>query len=168
MNKLTNDWIAIDANVFEHLLNPQQNHGNHITILLGQLRSDRIRLLVDDKRKIPNEYENRLGRYIQNERNDDPNRILLYYWLLPDNQEVVCVDKNDQLMIAIKGIIFVASGKPVTDWSYVYVAFKQGKILVTNDYEDILKNGKELKRKTKKLCPRGGDVMGSQQAHDKL
>ena len=168
MNNLTEDSIAIDANVFEHLLNPKQNHDNHITILLGQLRRDQIRLLVDDKKRIVKEYGQRLINYMNKTAGDNPNRILLAYWFSRDNMEVVCVAANDKLMTAIKDIILVKSGKAVTDRFYVYVAFKKGGILVTNDNEDILKNREELKRKTKNFCPRGRDIMTSQQAWDGL
>ena len=166
MNQLTKDLIAIDANVFERLFNPSKNRAGHITILLTRLKDDQIHLLVDDKDKIVNEYYNRLKPHMKGE---DEKRILLtHYWLLPGNRKVVCVNTNDKLMVAIKGIIPVKRGKPITDRFYVYVAFKKGRILVTNDRKDIFDNREELKRKTKKFCPRDGDIMTSQQAHDRL
>ena len=38
MNKLTSDCIAIDTNVFEHLMNKNFNTGKHITKLFEFLR----------------------------------------------------------------------------------------------------------------------------------
>ena len=55
MNRLTCDYIAIDTNVFEHLLNPQENTNNHIDTLLRTLTRDRVGLIVDDKKRIENE-----------------------------------------------------------------------------------------------------------------
>ena len=51
MNKITCDYIAIDTNVFEHLLNPHENCANHIDKLLGTLAADRVGLIVDEKKK---------------------------------------------------------------------------------------------------------------------
>ena len=46
--------IAIDTNIFVHLLNPAVNHGSHIDKLLGKLIQLRYQLLVDSMKKIPN------------------------------------------------------------------------------------------------------------------
>ena len=55
MNSLTQDVIAIDANVFRHLTNPQNNVEGHISALLSQLIQDGIQYLVDDRSEIARE-----------------------------------------------------------------------------------------------------------------
>ncbi len=47
MNNLTPDLIAIDTNVFEHLMNPEKNTNCHIHELLKRFIEDQINLLID-------------------------------------------------------------------------------------------------------------------------
>ena len=51
MNILTEDFIAIDTNVFEHLFNPEKNTDNHIWNLIERLYKDEIGLLIDGPRE---------------------------------------------------------------------------------------------------------------------
>ena len=60
MNNLACDYIAVDTNIFEHLLNPAENTDNHITILFQSMINDEVGLIVDNKGVINNEYLNRL------------------------------------------------------------------------------------------------------------
>ena len=170
MNGLSQDSIAIDTNVFEHLLNPQENVDGHIGDLLRKLSKDKIHLLVDDKKRIRKEYWNRLNSYVQKERvaEGQAERILLIYWFSAANQEVVSVKQNDALMKAIQNIIHEKRGKAVTDRFYVYIAFKKGRILVTNDNKDIVNRRGQLRQKTRKARPNGADIMTSETAHSKL
>lgn len=171
MNGLTNDLIAIDANVFEHLLNPQENTNGHIGDLLQQLIKDKIRLLVDDKDKIVNEYKSCLLSYMEKTTVDEgkAERIILRYWLLPQNKgaihEIVLVNQLDDLMTAITELIPPTKRK---DRFYVYVAFKKGRVLVTNDHKDIVDHKAELKRKTKSFRLNGADIVDSREAYNRL
>ena len=170
MNGLIRDWIAIDTNVFEYLLNPKENTNGHISKLLSQLRKDEIRLLVDNKRRITKEYNKRLGSRSQMKSVGEgkAERILLMHWFSPENQEVVDIKQQDTLMTAIRGIIFTQRGKPVTDRFFVYVAFKKGRVLVTNDHADIVSRRAELLQKTRNVRPKGADIMKSIEAYNKL
>lgn len=170
MNGLTRDWIAIDTNVFEHLLYPKENSYGDIWKLLSQLKSDEIRLLVDNKHRIAKEYNKRLGSRIQKEPVSEgkAERILLMHWFFPDNQEVVDIKQKDALMTAIGGIIPTQRGKPVTDRFFVYVAFKKGRVLVTNDHADIVSRRANLLQKTRNIRPNGADIMTPKKACQKL
>ena len=170
MNGLTQDLIAIDANVFEHLLNRQKNTQKHIGALLQQLIEDEIRLLVDDKKRIRKEYSNRLNSYVQKEQAAEGNaeRIVLRHWFALENQKIVSVDQDDPLMKAVQNIIHEKRGKAVTDRFYVYVAFKEGRILVTNDIKDIVNRRSQLRKITRKARPNGADIMTSKKAHSNL
>ena len=145
MNNLTCDYVIIDTNVFEQLLNPQENYANHIDKLLETLLRDGVCLIVDEERRIENEYKNRFEpRFKNNSVKNIQQLLLLRYWIVLqiDKRKRVCVSDNDPLMITIKGII--AKGEAV-DCTFVYVAFKCGRILITNDREHIIE-GRPKKR----------------------
>ena len=173
MNILTQDFIAIDTNVFEHLFNPEKNVDNHISNLIERLRKDEIRLLVDGPRKesrILGEYNERLSPYVNSslQWGRAEWKLLRYFLFLPENFKVVDIDQQDDLMVSIKGIIGVRKGKPVTDRYFVYVAFKKDRALVTNDSGDILNNKGKLKRKAKTLRLKGADILSSQEAYERI
>ena len=171
MNYPIKDSIAIDVNVFEHLMNKQENINNHIHKLLEKFINDRILLLVDDQGKIKNEYYQNLVKYINNQDEDSIERQLLeYFFINSDNQKSIPVKLKDDLMVSITKIIPARKG---ADRFYVYVAFKNGKYLVTNDRRDMIdesnKQGqkrKALLKNTKKYRPRGANILTSQEAYD--
>ena len=176
MDNLTKDSIAIDTNIFEHLLNPRENTNRHIDQLLKQLCNDKIKLLVDDKRRITDEYHKRLTKRIQQINDDSKKRRLLRYWVKPENHKCITVYLNDKLMVGIKGIISEPQGKPGTDKFFVYVAFKQGRILITNDRRDMIDEGTQIGVRRQKLLKiptssgrrKGADILTSQQAYNRL
>ena len=53
--------VAIDTNVFLHLLNPQKNTCSHINGLLEALQARDTVLLVDDRQRIQGEYSNQIS-----------------------------------------------------------------------------------------------------------
>ena len=53
---LVRDEVAIDTNVFQDLLNPQNNACSHINRLLEYLIRERTTLVVDDQGLIASEY----------------------------------------------------------------------------------------------------------------
>ena len=171
MNILTEDFIAIDTNVFEHLFNPEKNVNNHIWNLIERLYEDKIGLLIDspgDPRKgsrIMGEYDRRLLAYVKPRQEVGAESVLLKIFF--ENTKLVEVDisQTDKLMVSIKGII---KAKPVTDRYFVYVAFKKERVLVTNDSGDILSKKKELKHKAKTLRLKGTDILSSQEAYKKI
>ena len=81
--------IAIDTNIFVHLLNPDVNHGSHIDKLLGKLIQLRYQLLVDSTRKIGNEYQQIIVPIIRN-RDDTGQQLQLLRFQAKDLEELLC------------------------------------------------------------------------------
>lgn len=161
MNNLTQDVIAIDANVLRHLTNPQNNVDGHISTLLRRLLQDGIRNLVDSQNEIARECEYQITRRTKNMAEGKAERILLVNWLSMDNRETVTVDMDDALMSDITKIVPEKEGP---DRFYVYVAFKRERVLVTNDRKNILDQRDFLAN----IRPQGADILDSQEAHDGL
>ena len=174
MNNLTKDFIAIDTNIFEHLLTKedQENKNNHIDQLLKQLLIiDKIKLLVDSKKRITNEYYNRLTKRVKQINDDSKKRRLLRYWVKLENRKCVTVSR-DALIKKIKKIIPLGDG-PVTDCYFVYVAFKEGRILITNDESDMVNKGNIIGERRDELLDisknsgrkKGSDILTSWDAY---
>ena len=165
------DAVAIDTNVFEHILNPQENGGYHINGLLSHLQEHKARLIVDAGNRIFGEYRHRIAPIIQ--RSDDTgNEIyLLRYWLLDAPRLTIAVVGNDELMTAIRKVIIEV--QEAVDRIFVYVAFKQGRVLVSNDRMNIVlgPNSESTQRRdrllgdTKRFRPRDAAILTSQEAH---
>ena len=178
MNAMTPQGIAvaIDTNVFEHILNPQENIDYHINGLLSQLQQDNARLVVDSGRRIRGEYNQQLTPIIRNGDDMRNEMQLLRYWILyapePDTVSV----HDDRLMTAIRKVIVERSEG--VDRIFVYVALKQGKTLITNDRRHIV-NGPSRESKqgarrhrllsdTRRLRPNGANILTSNEAHSQL
>ena len=165
MNGLTNDTIAIDANVFGHITTKDKCKRKYIGKLLRRLLEDNISLLVDDKKKIIAEYGNLFPRYLERADERGAEGELISYWFHSKNHKTVPVDTRDNLMVAITNIVPARKGK---DRFYVYIAFKEGRVLVSNDGKDIWKRRGELKKKTNRFRTRGADILTSREACNKL
>ncbi len=184
MNNLTNDSIAIDTNVFEHLFNPDFNTDAHINQLLTTLGRNNIELIVDKNNKIWHQYRNRIEQKFYNSTEKGNELSILRLWFREGQIQcikIVNVDLDDQLMRKIDQIL-CRSGR--IDKIFVYVAFKAGRILITNDLRDMIhghpKENEErritLKNKTKKERRRlqenseddQSDILTSKEAHAKL
>lgn len=172
MNKLASDYIAIDTNVFEHLLNPQNNVSDHIGFLLGQLAHDNVHLIIDKNGRIWDEYTNRIINGIKNTINQNYEPLLRYWLNVDASNREVNVNQSDGLMVSIKGVI---KGGTTTDKIFVYVAIHENRVLVTNDRNDILDEGNKKYERRKKLMKiaknqnfKFARIYSSQEAHDKL
>ncbi len=177
MNALTSDFIAIDTNVFEHLLNPQNNTNNHISKLFIKLMDDKITLLVDDKDRIVNEYSQKIERILdeKDEMGDAVKILGTTYLYFMDHKQPVPVVSHDSLMTAIKSIIKKKKKSSVTDRFFVYVAFKSDRILITNDKKDMIdernqkgKRKQKLLKMAKKQSLKRADILTSESACEKL
>ncbi len=142
--------IAIDTNVFEHLLNRASclNEDSHIDMLLGTLIQNQYQLLVDSTKKIANEYLQMLIPIIKNMDETKPQKPLLLYWMDPANRQQVELNPQDTLMQRIKQVIHERNEH--ADRAFVYVACRGDATLVTNDATHILGRRAELLKKTKK------------------
>ena len=175
MNGLTSDCIAIDTNIFEHLLNPKHNTKNHISKLFEKLMDDEIALLMDDKKRITAEYSNKIEKILDKKDVEIKGEIRVLgtvYSYFMDNKEIVPVDFLDPLMTAITKIIPANKG---ADRFFVYVAFKKGRILITNDRKDMIDEGNQagkrrqkLLQKTKKYRLKEANILTSATAYEKL
>ena len=107
MNSLTNDFIAIDTNVFEHALNPETNPGNHINELLKTLASNAISLIVDRDKRIQNQYKDRLSPILRNDSEKGNELLVLRLWFVEriNARKIVDVDLNGNLMNTIGSIM---------------------------------------------------------------
>ena len=144
-NKLTSDYIAVDTNIFKNLLNPRYNKNNHIRKIFECFIKGKISLLVDSTNKITTEYLNSLSTYIKTAKHDD-NRIVLYSFY--NSRKIkVPVDLSDDLMSCITQTVPKDKG---TDRFFVYVAFKKGKILITNNTRDMISGSHKKDRKDEK------------------
>ena len=175
-NSLTHDFIAIDTNVFEGLLNPQENVDDHIGALLNFLALDEIRLLVDGgDGRVVREYRNRLGRFFEKqsesaEMTHQDHLEILRYWFRPESHKEVEVRQGDNLMNSIKSIVDSGSA---TDRTFVYVAINKDRTLVTNDRKDIIDLGNRHGRRREQLLQlakrkkkKRADILTSQEAAD--
>ena len=176
-NELTDDHIAIDTNIFEHLLNPAVNEEDHIGRLLAALRDDDIGLIIDAGRRINAEYQRRFSMH-KSIRNQD-HLYTLKYWSNPDRIKLeVGVNQQDKLMTTIKRIIPDRDRGKIScavDRLFVYVAIDSDRVLVTNDRRDI--HGEktargdrrvQLLKKAKQMRKRNAAIYDSREACDKL
>ena len=170
------DAVSIDTNIFEHLLNPQNNNERHINSLLVHLQEQGIALLVDDSERIAGEYKHRIGPIFQRTDVSLNEVSILRYWILNAPRLSITINGADQLMAAIKGVMIERSEG--VDRIFVYVALFQGKVLVSNDEVHIVfgpvgESGKtprrqRLLKKSKNLCPPGARILTSKEAHDRI
>ena len=131
MKGLTNDFIAIDTNVFGHLINNEINADCHIHKLLRAPTEgeDEIKLLIDTGGEIIKEYGYHLRpKYLEvSERLDEAQ--ILKYWMLYVSKEKTVVDKTGLLWRTISEVL-PESGEE-TDRIFVYIAFKKERILIS-------------------------------------
>ena len=175
MNSLSENFIAIDTNVFEHLLNPQENCGDHIDILLKALAERKFNLIVDEKGRIEGEYKNRISPIIKEsmDTNLQKRRLLELWFLKLVNCKKRIKVKRDKLEGEIKKIITEQPEK--VDRIFVYVACASDCTLITNDIKHIIKGQagekterrKRLLRKTRKHRPGNKTkILTSKEAYD--
>ena len=165
------DAVAIDTNVFVHLRNPQENPDRHIHHLLGVLAEQSVELLVDDGSVIQQEHVRNVIPMLEGRSVDGEEAYLLQYFMDARIQRKVAVNRQDRLMAAINEVIFEPSKN--ADRTFVYVAFHEGKWLITNDRTDIVEGPagerttrrNRLLRETRRLRPDSADILTSQEAH---
>ena len=135
-------FIAIDVNVFGHLINKEKNVCKHIHEVLNVLQSKGVGLLVDGKGLIAGEYRRHLGNehFMKNPEYANEAYILTY-WLLPDIRKEIDMDCSDDLAKDIKAVI---GDKERVDRAFIYVAAKEESFLISNDKKHIINNREEL------------------------
>ena len=83
----------------------------------------------------------------------------------PARHKPVCVNETDDLWNAMIAII---DDLNEVDQRLVYVAFCKGKLLVSNDNDDIISQRGLLFEKTEGKREKGSDIMDSQQAFNTI
>ena len=168
------DAVAIDTNIFEHILNRQENLENHINALLTHLQEKKVRLIVDDRNRIFGEYYHRIGPIIQ-KSDDTRNEIyLLRYWILNSPRLPTSVVGNDDLMTKIRQVII--ERKEAVDRIFCYVALRNGRALISNDRMNIVFGPQKessarrdrMLNETKNQRLPGADILTSQEAYGKM
>ena len=167
------DALSIDANVFVHIRNPEKNWDRHIHHLLGELVEQRVELLVDDRGFINHEY-GEVIRMVEGNSVDAGEVYLLQYFMDVNRQRKVAVDRRDRLWAAIRRVICETSKNP--DRTFAYVAFHEGKSLISNDEEDIVfgpphessPRRDRLRRETRRVCPASTDIFTSKEASTQI
>ncbi|MCZ0932106.1 MAG: hypothetical protein OXJ52_03020 [Oligoflexia bacterium] len=95
---------------------------------------------------------------------------MIFYDRSISNTVKVTVDLSDKLMTCITKTVPEHKG---IDRFFVYVAFKKGRTLVTNNTRDMIDNGhRDEKRKELRKCRshknRKADILTSEEAYYKL
>ena len=170
------DAVAIDTNVFVHLLNREHNDDGHIHLLLVMLAEQGVKLLVDNRDVIQREYARNVIPMLAGDSVNGGEVYLLQYFMDVNFQQRVTVNPRDELMAAIRQVIVEPSKN--ADRTFVYVAFHEGKLLISNDWTDIVDGPdrermltprrNRLRRETRRLCPKGADILTSEEAHDQI
>ena len=172
------DSVAIDTNVFAHLLNPNNNPDRHINKVLEHLQAHGISLIVDEQGRIEREYACHIIPMLTGRSVKGNELYILRHWMGPPLRLRVPVDRSDRLMTAIRQII-VEDSKNI-DRTFVYVALKNGSILISNDETDIVfgparekrlrraPRGRRLVDDTNKLRPPGANILTSREAFQNI
>ena len=173
---LFEDYVAIDTNVFLHLLNPQRNTDSHITKLLAHFQTEGITHIVDKKDRIQGEYLGQVGQILRRSDEMGIEGDILRYWVMEAVPLRVPLDLRDDLMQTISGVII--EPREQVDRIFVYVAFQAGKILISNDVNHIVEGPARergqfprrdrLLRRTRGLRPGGVDILTSKEAYAKI
>jgi hypothetical protein len=158
--------IAIDTNIFLHLLNPQNDAGSHIEQLLIQLQKSNYRLLVDSTDKISNEYQEFLGPLIRSTDDTGIQIFLMRIWMRPELRDSVDLTSTDHLMNSIRNVI--PERNEHADRAFVYVACRRNCKLVTNDDTHILPRRTEIRRKTRRDRGSSTDFISSREAWQQI
>ena len=170
------DALAIDTNVFEHLLNPQNNVGRHIDALFAHLQELGVSLLTDDKNRISGEYDHHIRPMFQKANDERTELLVLRYWILFAPRIPVAVDGTDNLMNIIKNVI--VEPQEAVDRIFAYVALTKGKLLVSNDEEHIVfgpsgesrlqSRRHRILRDSRRFRPPGAAISTSLEAHSAI
>lgn len=172
MEVLTDDFIAfiaIDTNVFGHITNMEQNSDYHINKMLQTLFFKvGACLLVDDRGFIVNEYNRHILKEEQSLTEDE--RSILRIWMDPQYHATVSVDESSRLWIDICSIVpeEPEPGRENVDRTLVHVAFVENRLLISNDWGDIINKRGALKSKARELGRLRADIMTSKEASARL
>jgi hypothetical protein len=169
MPEVDKNFIVIDTNVFEHLLNEDKNivvidvatntEEKHINRLLKFMQKQSYILCIDKQARIMEEYKYRLKETIKNASDERDEIQILRYWIVSDNAHYYSEKEiNLNLDKILKTIILNDDNKPeTTDCIFVHTAAINHCNLVTNDSDYTLcinqppKNNSKSRTKNAKI-----------------
>ncbi len=185
MNQPFESAVAIDTNIFLHLFHRGNdadavnvNADSHIDNLLDAMQAASVVPILDSQNKIGSEYLAYLHSIMKEEDEMDTKRLILKYWIIDADPAVVQFDTNSELYKRIKKVIHERD--EAVDRAFVFVAFSRGTVLITNDRRHILfgPNGERntstynrrtrLMKETKKSRTKGGEILSSMEAHERM
>lgn len=167
MPEVDNNFIVIDTNVFEHLLNEDKNivlgdvatktEEKHINRLLKFMQKQGYILCIDKQDRIMAEYKYRLTESIKNASDEQDEIRLLKYWILTDDVHYYSDKKNNlNLDKILKKIILNDDNEPeTTDCIFVHTAAINQCNLVTNDSDYTLCINQPLRNNSKSRTKNG-------------
>jgi len=171
MLEINNNFIVIDTNVFEHLLNEDKNivlgdiatktEEKHINRFLKFMQKQSYTLCIDKQARIMEEYKYRLKETIKNASDERDEIQILRYWIVSHDAHYYSEKEiNLNLDKILKKIILNDDDEPeTTDCIFVHTAAVNQCDLVTNDSDytlDIsqpLRNNSKSRRKNGKIKP---------------
>jgi len=167
--------IVIDTNVFKHLCDrdAKYNHDGHCGILLAGLAMQSCILLIDDAGLFLHEFNEIVRPQFSRESEIAGEIAILRYWADPGNYSAKEIKEQKQLIFAIRSVI-VENER--ADRAFVYMAFNNGRVLVTNDESHIViwpvkkkEKGGERRTRLMKACKayinQGADILFSCEAY---
>ena len=173
MNSKRTDYIAIDTNIFVHLLD--SDRGNQIERLLFRLQKEGTRLICDKKGRIVGEYSQKIIQQFKVQEHPDYTD-LIDYWLDRDADHLkISVNHVDSLYKQITKNL--KADKKTIDRIFVYVAFKANRTLITNDRSGIIDKDSKTKDGERRLAllkiarlekANSANIYDSQEAYDKI
>ncbi len=168
--------IVIDTNVFKHLCDRdvKYNSDGHCSFLLGGLAMQNCVLLIDDAGLFLHEFNAIVRPQFERESEIAGEIAILRYWADPGNYSVKEISEHKQLIAAIKTVI-VENER--ADRAFVYLAFRNGRVLVTNDESHIViwpikkkEKGGERRTRLVKACKaylnQGAEILFSSEAYN--
>jgi predicted nuclease of predicted toxin-antitoxin system len=167
MPEVDKNFIVIDTNVFEHLLNEDKNivlgdvatktEEKHINRLLKFMQKQGYILCIDKQYRIMEEYKYRLKETIKNASDERDEIQILRYWIGSDNAHYYSEKEiNLNLDKILKKIILNDDNKPeTTDCIFVHTAAINQCTLVTNDSDYTLCINQPLKNNSKSRTKNG-------------
>lgn len=86
--------------------------------------------------------------------------------MLPVHHKCMEADTSDDLWVSI--LTIVQGEKEEVDRKLVYVAFHNGRTLISNDKRHIINGRDGLLQSARSMLPQGGDIMTSKEAHEAM
>ena len=165
--------IAIDTNIFYVARDEVRDTDGHITEFLRSDPGGETHLLLDKGGLIQEEYRFQIWKHLQDMGQEEfGTRQIVLHWMHKifrgDGRKVieVDVDKSGDLWVAIVSHV---PKRERQDATFVYMAYAQGRTLITNDERDILKRRGKIESRVQEagVPVSETEILSSEEAHQK-